>query len=55
VLGIKRSLPSNWSNINAIKSVDATRFAEGPSPKGFCPVDEQAKALEIVYDGLGKL
>jgi hypothetical protein len=55
VFGINRSLPTNWSDINAIKSIDATRFAEGPSPKGFSPIDEQSEALQAVYDDLGNL
>jgi hypothetical protein len=53
VFGIYCSLPTNRSNVNAFKSVNTTRFAEGPSPKGFCPIDEQSKAFEVIYDNLG--
>jgi hypothetical protein len=55
MFGIYRSLPSNWSNVNAVKSVNATRFAEGPSPKGFSPIDKQTECFQVVNDDLSTL
>jgi hypothetical protein len=52
VFGIYRCLPSNWSDINAIKGINATRFAKGTSPEGFCPIDEKTEAFEPVYNVL---
>jgi hypothetical protein len=55
MFGIYRSLPTNRSNVNAIKSVDAARFTEGTPPKGFCPIDDQPKRFEVINDELGSL
>jgi hypothetical protein len=43
VFSINRGLPTNWTDINAFKSIDAAGFAKGPSPIGFLPIDEQSK------------
>jgi hypothetical protein len=43
MIGINCGLPSNWSDVDAIKGINATRFAEGPSPKGFSPINEQTE------------
>jgi hypothetical protein len=50
VIGIYRSLPTNRSSIDAIKSINTARFAKGASPKGFCPIDEQSKRLQVFYN-----
>jgi hypothetical protein len=50
MFGIYCSLPSNWGNINAIKSVDATGFTEGTPIKGLCPINDQPKAFKVIYD-----
>jgi hypothetical protein len=50
VFSIYRSLPTNWGNIDTIKGIDATGFTEGTPPKGLCPIDDQPKALEVIYD-----
>jgi hypothetical protein len=43
MFGIYRSLPTNWSDIDAIKGIDTTGFTEGPAPKGFLLIDAQTE------------
>jgi hypothetical protein len=50
VFSIYRSLPTNWGDIDTVKGIDTTGFTEGTSPKGFSPVDDQTKALKVIYD-----
>jgi hypothetical protein len=52
VFSVECSLPTNWGNIDAVKGINATGFAEGSPPKGFLLIDEQTKALEVVNDEL---